>query len=41
LKYSRGENAFSILKIKITSDGINEIENNKEIIRKFEAVANL
>lgn len=30
-----------ILDIKITSDGIDVIENNKEIIRKFEAGVNL
>ena len=30
-----------ILDIKITSDGIDVIENNKEVIRKFEAGVNL
>ena len=30
-----------ILDIKITSDGIDVIENNKDVIRKFEAGVNL
>lgn len=49
-KYLEGKNLIEcrakvmsgdILDIRITSDGIDVIENNKEIIKKFEAGVNL